>query len=98
MTVKQKLSELPAASLAISSHKCLVRIDDAPEKIEQTYLKIEGSPDGFRWLANHLEQMAKSTERDQIDNSNILAPWDFKNKPVKMAEWDSLEFGCKTNS
>lgn len=89
-----KLSELPADSIQITTQRRMVRINDANEETEQCYLTIQGSPEGFRWLSQHLNALAKSAEKHGGTSGNIVAPWDFKNDPIKLAPWDSLEFNC----
>ena len=90
----KRLSELATNSLHFSARECRVRLDDSPEEVDQTYLTINGTPDGFRWLAAHLEGMAKSAEAHETGCSNIVAPRDFADKPVLTENWDSLEFAC----
>lgn len=89
------LTELPKHSVRVHSATRLVRIDDNPDEVEQTYLMIEGTPDGYRWLANHFARMAKSADESTSGCSNILAPWDFQNEPVKLEIADSIEFTCR---
>ena len=92
---KELLSELSASSLSFSSQQRMVRIDDSPDEQQQIYLTLEGTPAGFRWLASHLEEMARSVEANGRGCGNIVAPWDFKNHPIKMEGWDSLDFHCR---
>ena len=94
MASKTLLSQLAANSLNISSQQRMVRIDDSPDEQEQIYLTVEGTPAGFRWLASHLEEMARSVEANRGACSNIVAPRNFKNQPIKMKHWDSLDFHC----
>lgn len=72
----------------------MVRIDDAEEETDHCYLTIEGSPDGIRWLARHLESLAATAENHSGAYGNIVAPWDFKNAPITLEGWDSLDFYC----
>ena len=92
---KELLSELSASSPSFSSQQRMVRIDDSPDEQQQIYLTLEGTPAGFLWLANHLEEMARSVEANGRSCGNIVAPWDFKNQPIKMEGWDSLDFHCR---
>ena len=95
MTQSPDLNELPIGSLQISTQRRMVRIDDAIEEAPQCYLTIEGSPEGLRWLAQHLESLAKSAEKHSGSAGNIVAPWDFKNEPIDLVDWDSIDFHCR---
>ena len=90
-----KLTELSADSIRISTQRRMVRVDDASEETEQCYLTIEGSPEGFQWLSQHFSSLAKSAERNEGPAGNIVAARDFKNDPVKLENWDSLDFHCE---
>ena len=94
MTQRKQLSELDADSIRITSERRMVRIDDATEEVEQCYLEFRGTPEGFRWLSQHFSSLAKSAE-NQGSSGNIVAAWDFKNSPIALGEWDSLDFHCK---
>ena len=96
MVRSPKISELPTHCIQISTHRRMVRIDDAIEETEQCYLTIEGSPDGLRWLSQHLSSLADGAERDG-SSGNIVAPWDLKNEPIKLEGWDSLDFHCESD-
>lgn len=98
MTVPLKLSELPSGSIEITSQRRMVRIDDAVEETEQCYLTIEGSPEGLRWFARHLNSLATTAEHGSGAYGNIVAPSDFQNDPIKLEQWDSLDFHCKIKS
>jgi len=74
----------------------MVRIDEKTNPlVEQSYLTFEGTPAGFRWLADQLTQMATSAENNGSNSSAIVAPWDFKNKPIKLTGWDSIDLQCR---
>ena len=94
MARSPKLSELPARCIQISTQRGLVRIDDAREETEQCYLTIQGSPAGLRWLSRHLNSLADSAE-NAGSSGNIVAPRDFKNCPIELEGWDSLDFHCE---
>lgn len=94
MTDSTKFTELPSGSIKISTQRRMVRIDDATEETEQSYLTIESSPDGFRWLAQYFDSLAISAEKGGHCGS-IIAPWDFTNKPIELDGWDSIECLCK---
>jgi hypothetical protein len=95
MSAPLKLSELPTGSIQITTRHRMVRIDDAVEETSQCYLTIEGSPEGLRWLARHLNSLATTAENSDGAYGNIVAPWDFQNEPIKLEEWDSIDFHCK---
>lgn len=95
MTNVPKINELSAGSICITTQRRAVRIDDAQEETEHCYLTIEGSPDGFRWLAQHFDALANSSEKHGGSAGNIVAPWDFKNEPIKLEGWDSIDFHCQ---
>lgn len=97
MTGLPKLSELPAHSIQIATQSQVVRINDENEETEQCYLTFRGSPEGFRWLSEHFGSLAKSAEKHG-NAGNIVAAWDFKNDPIKLDDWDSLDFLCKKQS
>ena len=98
MTAPVKLSELPSGSLQIATQRRMVRIDDADEETEQCYLTIDGSPEGLRWLARHLNSLATTAENNSGAYGNIVAPWDFQNDSIKLEGWDSLDFHCNVQS
>ena len=98
MTAPLNLSELPSGSIQITTQRRMVRLDDAVDETEQCYLTIEGSPEGLRWFARHLDSLATTAENNSGAYGNIVAPWDFKNEPIKLKEWDSLDFHCKART
>ena len=93
MTQRKKLSELDAHSIRITTERRMVRIDDAKHEVEQIYLNFKETPDGFRWLSQHFGSLAKSAENNG-PSGNTVAAWDFKNSPIALGEWDSLDFHC----
>ena len=95
MSGRPKINELAAESLRIKTCRRQVRINDTTEETEQSYLTIEGSPDGFRWLSNHLASLAKSAEQHSVGVGNIVAAWDFQNVPINLDGWNSIDFHCK---
>ncbi len=95
MTAPPKLSELPTGCIQIATDRRMVRIDDAKEETEHCYLMIEGSPAGLRWLSRHLESLARRVEEGATGAGNIVAPWDFKNAPIDLDGWDSIDFHCR---
>ena len=98
MADQPKLSELPAHCIRISTHRRMVRIDDAAEETQQCYLTIEGSPAGFRWLSQHFNSLANSADNRGGSSGNIVSPWDFKNDPINLEGWDSIDFKCEKES
>ena len=88
------ISELKAGSIHIRTERRMVKLDDATEEVEQRYLTISGTPEGFQWLSQHFRSLANSASRGG-SAANIVAPWDFKNRPVTLDEWDSIDFSCK---
>ena len=97
MTGSIKLIELPAGSIRIATHRRKVRIDEETEETEQCYLTVEGSPDGFRWLSQHCNSLAVSASKGG-SAANIVAAWDFKNNPIELDEWDSIDFSCRKSN
>jgi hypothetical protein len=94
-----KLSDLAESSLCFSTERISVRMEDSVEEVEQTKLVVAGTPEGFRWLAYQLEQMAKTAEESSTQGcSAIVAPSDFPNRPIAMKGWDSLDLECLTQS
>ena len=67
-----KLTELPAGSIRIATHRRKVRIDEATEETEQCYLTVEGSPDGFRWLSQHFNSLAVSASKGGNAATSLL--------------------------
>ena len=97
MSQSDPLSELLKDSICFSSQTRMVRLDGATPEVEQTYLTLEGTPEGFRWLARQLTRMANSADKHQ-STSVIIAPWDFSNKPFSLDGWDSLDLDCRQKS
>jgi len=94
-----KLSDLAEGSLCFSTEHISLRMEDSTEEIDQTKLVVAGTPEGFRWLARQLEQMAKTAEESSTHGcSAIVAPSDFPNRPIAMQGWDSLDLECLTES
>ena len=74
-------------------------MEDSTEEVDQTKLMVAGTPEGFRWLAKQLEQMAKTAEESSTHGcSAIVAPSDFPNRPIAMQGWDTLDLECLTES
>ena len=94
MSPSDPLSELAKDSICFSSQTQMVRLDDATEEVEQTYLTLAGTPEGFRWLARQLTRMATSADKHSA-TSVIIAPRDFSAKPVSLDGWDSLDLHCR---
>lgn len=94
MSQNDPLSALETGSLCFSSETRRVRLDGELPEVEQTYLTLSGTPEGFRWLARQLTRMAVSAEERHIANSVIVSPQDFPGQPVKMEGWDSLDLRC----
>ena len=88
------ISEMKAGSIHIRTERRMVKLDDATEEVEQCYLTISGTPEGFQWLSQHFRSLANSASRGG-SAANIVAAWDFKNRPVTLDEWDSIDFSCK---
>ena len=94
MGATQLLAELPPDSLRLSTETRMVRLDEKTNpEIEQTYLTINGTPDGFRWLAAQLNQMANSADRHEKGVSVIVSPRDLKQ--ITMTEWSSIDLECR---
>ncbi len=94
-----RLSDLSEGSLCISTEHISLRMEDSTEEVDQTKLVVAGTPEGFRWLARQLEQMAKTAEESSTHGcSAIVAPSDFPNRPIAMPGWDSLDLECLTDS
>ena len=96
MPERKQITELASGSIRIATERRMVRIDDAIEEVEQCYLKFRGTPEGFRWLSQHFNSLAKSAE-NHGSSGNIVAAWDFKNAPIALDGWYSLDFQCKEN-
>ena len=94
--VALNISELKAGSIHIRTERRMVKLDDAPQEVEQCYLTISGTPDGFQWLSQHFKSLANSASRAGAA-ANIVAAWDFKNRPVILDGWDSVDFSCQKN-
>jgi hypothetical protein len=94
-----RLSDLAECSLCFSTEQISLRMEDSAEEVEQTKLVVAGTPEGFRWLARQLEQMAKTAEESSTHGcSAIVAPSDFPNRPIALQGWDSLDLECLTDS
>ena len=93
MSLNDPLTDLAKDSICFSTQTQMVRLDEATTEVEQTYLKLKGTPEGFRWLARQLTRMAKSADKHKAV-SVIVAPRDFSKKPVSLDGWDSLELDC----
>ena len=94
-----RLSDLAECSLCFSTEQISLRMEDSAEEVDQTKLVVAGTPEGFRWLARQLEQMAKTAEEATTHGcSAIVAPSDFPNHPIAMPGWDSLDLECLTDS
>ena len=93
------LSDLAEGSLCFSTEHISLRMEDSTEDIDQTKLVVAGTPEGFRWLARQLEQMAKTAEESSTHGcSAIVAPSDFPNRPIAMQGWDTLDLECLSQS
>ena len=86
------LAKLPPRSLHFATARHLVTIDGVPPATEQTYLQIEGTPDGFRYLAALLLEHAATAERTGA-HSAVLAPSDLPQ--VIATEWRGIEVSCR---
>ena len=94
-----KVSDLAEGSLCFSTEHISLRMEDSTEEVDQTKLMVAGTPEGFRWLAKQLEQMAKTAEASSKHGcSAIVAPLDFPNRPIAMQGWDTLDLECLTES
>ena len=99
MNTTIRLTDLAPGSLKISVETHMTRIDDAESEVSQSYLTIDGTAAGFHWLAKHLQSMADHCEEEEGNGcANVVAPWDFANRPIEMDSWDSIEFICKPKS
>ena len=95
----RKVSDLAEGSLCFSTEQISHRMEDSAEEVDQTKLVVAGTPEGFRWLARQLEQMAKTAEESRTHGcSAIVAPSDFPNRPIAMPGWDSLDLECLSQS
>ena len=61
-----RLSDLAECSLCFSTEHISLRMEDSTEEVDQTKLVVAGTPEGFRWLARQLEQMAKTAEECRV--------------------------------
>ena len=90
MSPSDPLSELTEDSICFSSQTQMVRLDEATTEVEQSYLKLKGTPKGFRWLARQLIRMADSVNLHKR-SSVIVASRDFSQQPVSLDGWFIFE-------
>lgn len=88
-------AKLAEDSIQIGTDTQSVYLDDATELSEQSYLRINGTPGGYRWLAKLLTEMADQVEANS-SASAIVSPRDLDS--VQLDGWDSLELVCKDRS
>ena len=67
-----KVSDLAEGSLCFSTEHISLRMEDSTEEVDQTKLMVAGTPEGFRWLANQLEQMAKTAEESSTQGLSLI--------------------------
>lgn len=85
-------AKLEEGSVCVDVETQQVRLDDATELTDQTYLRICGTVDGYRWLARLLDEMAEQVDRG-TSASAVLSPRDLK--ALLLNGWDSIELHCK---
>lgn len=92
----QLLKNVPPDSLRIRSETKRVRVDDAPDESELTYLDIHGTPEAFRWLSQLLGELASTAENSndpKLGHSVIFSPHDLKQ--ITMTEWWGVDLFCR---
>jgi hypothetical protein len=90
----KQLTELNSGSLRFTTRHSMIYIDDAPEETEQCSLDIEGTPDGYRWLAQQLLYMADHVEQSSSGYHVAVRPSDFANTPIGLQGWDAIVLNC----
>ena len=96
MTQSELLSAMVPNSLRIFTETRAVHLDSITNpEVERTYLKINGSPEAFRWLAELFNEMAASAEAHETGHSVIVDPNDLQKRPITMPEWSALDLGCR---
>ena len=83
--------DLAANSLAIDVETKNVHLDGSAELVSQTYLRVRGAPEGFRWLAKLLNEMADNKTASAIVSGNQL-------DTINLKDWDSLDLSCNPES
>lgn len=86
------LGKLDAGSLRIRTERRQVRVDDAAELSEQTYLHIHGTPDAYQWLAQLLCERASGAQKGRFDQV-IVSSHDLE--AIDLDEWDSMHLECE---
>ena len=94
----KKLTDLNTGSLRLTTRRSMVYVDDAPEETEQCSLDIEGTPDGFRWLAQLLLYMADHVDQASLGYHIVVKPSDFAHTPIGLKEWDVLVLNCSSKA
>ena len=88
-------AKLDEGSVSIDVETQQVRLDDATELTDQTYLRISGSPDGYRWLARLFNEMAEQVDVG-TSASAVLSSRDLK--ALLLNGWDSIELSCRSEN
>lgn len=92
------LSDLNTDSLRLATRRSMVYFDNATKETEQCSLDIEGTPDGFRWLAQLLPSMADHVDQSSRGYHILVQPSDFANTPIRLQGWDALVLNCSNKA
>jgi len=87
-------SNLIANSVVISSDQQPNRIDAETELVNQTYLRVYGSPNGFRWLSALFAELAEHANGEH--GAGVVLTPDFT--PVALNGWDKLDISCEPST
>ncbi|MEM9365324.1 MAG: hypothetical protein AAGD07_04950 [Planctomycetota bacterium] len=87
-------SKLEANAVTISTDRQPNRIAGEVELVRQSYLRVRGSPQGFRWLSALFAELAERASSD-VGAGVILTP---DVAAVSLKGWDKLDISCETDS
>lgn len=84
-------SNLNANSVIVSTDQQPNRVDGERELVNQTYLRVCGSPDGFRWLSALFAELAERANGEH--GAGVVLTPDFT--AVALNGWDKLDISCE---
>ena len=90
------LSDLNTDSLRLATRRSMVYVDNATEETEQCSLDIEGTPDGFRWLAQLPMSIADHVDQSSRGYHILVQLSDFVNTPIGLQGWYALVLNCSS--
>lgn len=79
-------------SIRVDTETSRVRLDDEPNETDRTCLRIAGTPDGFRWLAKLLTELATNADAHPFDQVIVSGR---KLEAVTLGSWDAIHLECE---